>query len=151
MAMSIKDVMPDKYGYVVLAVAGGSLVNIYHIIQVAKARKQYGVMAPAVSSEEHPAFNYVMRAHGNYMEVYPFWAATTIFGGLHYPRATAGAAAVFLIGRLIYANDYAKDPKKRGRGFMISSLGSLVSLGATVAFGMDLVGGCGRLQALWKR
>jgi len=40
---SLAQVLPERYGYVVLAVAGGSLVNIYHIVQVAKARKQYSV------------------------------------------------------------------------------------------------------------
>ena len=45
---TIQDVMPTNYGYVVLAVAGGSLVNIYHIVQVAKARKQYGVMVSII-------------------------------------------------------------------------------------------------------
>ena len=45
---TIQDVMPTNYGYVVLAVAGGSLVNIYHIVQVAKARNQYGVMVSII-------------------------------------------------------------------------------------------------------
>ena len=48
---TIQDVMPTNYGYVVLAVAGGSLVNIYHIVQVAKARKQYGVMVSIIHKE----------------------------------------------------------------------------------------------------
>lgn len=61
MAMSIKDVMPDKYGYVVLAVAGGSLVNIYHIIQVAKARKQYGVMVRLSPTKKFSLFNHLRR------------------------------------------------------------------------------------------
>ena len=48
---TIQDEMPTNYGYVVLAVAGGSLVNIYLIVQVAKARKQYGVMVSIIDKE----------------------------------------------------------------------------------------------------
>ena len=51
MMATIQDVMPTNYGYVVLAVAGGSLVNIYHIVQVAKARKQYGVMVSVIEND----------------------------------------------------------------------------------------------------
>ena len=41
--VQLTDVLPKNYGYVALAVAGGSLVNVYHISMVAKARKEFGV------------------------------------------------------------------------------------------------------------
>lgn len=150
MAVALKDVLPANYGSVILAVAGGSIVNIYHITQVAAARKKFGVKAPAITSEDHPEFNQVMRAHANYLENYPFFAVTTLLGGLQYPRVCAGAGFVFLFGRLIYARAYAQDPKKRGPGFMISSLAQLVTLGATIGYGYRFARASGCSMRFWK-
>lgn len=43
MSLTIKEVMPENYGYVVLVVAGGSLVNFWHFKQLHAARTQYDV------------------------------------------------------------------------------------------------------------
>ena len=39
-----------------------------------------------------------------------------------HPGYMALVGAVYLVGRIVYAQGYVKDPGKRGRGFMISFL-----------------------------
>lgn len=39
----LSEILPKSYGYVVLAVAGGSMVNVGHFFAVARARKEFRV------------------------------------------------------------------------------------------------------------
>lgn len=39
----LSEILPKDYGYVVLAVAGGTLVNADHFRAVAKARKEFRI------------------------------------------------------------------------------------------------------------
>ncbi|XP_067937645.1 glutathione S-transferase 3, mitochondrial-like [Watersipora subatra] len=139
-AKLLREILPQDYGYVVLAVAGGSLMNLRHIFLVVKAREKYGIKAPQTYSEEHPEFNRTMRAHLNYLENYPFFTVTMLLGGLEFPRVCAGAGVAWLISRKIFCDAYIKNAEsgKRQRGFGPAALAHMVMLGCTVIFGLRL-------------
>ncbi|XP_067937540.1 glutathione S-transferase 3, mitochondrial-like isoform X2 [Watersipora subatra] len=134
--LKIQDLLPKDYGYVVLAVVGGTWLNVRHVFRVVKARKDYGIQAPIMYSDENPVFNRIMRAHMNYLEHYPFYAVTMLLGGLEFPRVCATAGVAWLIARAVYADIYVKDPPKRFKGFVPSVLAQMVMVGCTVIFGL---------------
>ncbi|PAA70165.1 hypothetical protein BOX15_Mlig020109g3 [Macrostomum lignano] len=109
--------LPRHYGWVVLAGSGGFFVNYYLAGRVMQARKKFGVEYPDMYSKDSKEFNCVQRSHQNYLESMPFFYFMLVFGGLQAPRCSAACAAIYLAGRVVYAQGYSTgDPKKRMRG-----------------------------------
>jgi glutathione S-transferase len=76
-------------------------------------------------------FNCAQRAHQNTLEIFPVYSTLLLIGGLKYPEISSGAGLVFLLGRYVYASNYATgDPAKRTRGGFYA-LGLLTLLGTT--------------------
>jgi len=109
-------------------------------VLVGRARGRYGVDAPAVSG--HPVFERYYRVHQNTLEsLMLFLPALLVFAT--YASAPIGAVigAVYLVGRQLYLRAYVNDPARRGLGFMLTALPSLVLLiGGGVAAVMVLAG-----------
>lgn len=105
-----------------------SAVSLLAILQfsvlgllVGRARGKYGVAAPAVTGDEH--FERWFRVHYNTLErLVVFLPALWLFGYYVGQYYAAGLGCIYLIGRLLYASAYVKDPAKRGLGMIISEL-----------------------------
>lgn len=94
---------------------------------VGRARVKYQVPAPAMSG--HEIFERYARVHYNTMEqLVSFVPGMLLFG--YYIDATAAAllGLVFIAGRFLYLRAYISDPAKRGPGFGLSVLPTMVLL-----------------------
>ena len=105
---------------------------------VATARGKYGVKAPAVTGNE--TFERYFRVHVNTLEqlivfLPSMWICTRYFD----PTWIAALGLLFVIGRIVYAVSYIRDPRSRSLGFLLTSLPSLVYMLAI------LYGAIGRL------
>ncbi|KAL5017136.1 hypothetical protein ScPMuIL_006725 [Solemya velum] len=131
--------LPQNYGYVILTGLGSTFVNMWLAINVGRARKQYEVAYPEMYST-NKTFNCIQRAHQNYLEGYPQFLFLLLVGGLQYPKTTAGAGLLYLLGRIAYAKGYyTGDPEKRRWGAFMH-IADLVLLGNAISFGCHLVG-----------
>lgn len=82
-------------------------------------RGRHKVMAPSMDGP--PAFQRALRIQMNTLEtLVPFIPTCLLFGLVIDPVWAAGLGLVWVIGRMIYAVSYSKDPAKRGLGFIIA-------------------------------
>ncbi|KFM81199.1 Microsomal glutathione S-transferase 3, partial [Stegodyphus mimosarum] len=132
--------LPREYGYVILVGASSVFVAMWHGIKVSQARKKFGIKYPIMYSDSNNVFNCIQRAHGNFLENYPQFLFLLVTGGLSYPKLSAGAGIVYLLGRIVYALGYSTgDPQKRMRG-MFMHLGLLTLLYTSGHFAVNLLG-----------
>ncbi len=86
---------------------------------VGMARGKYDVKAPATTGNE--LFERQYRIHHNTLEqLIVFIPGLWAFG--HFVDALwgAGIGVVYLIGRIVYATSYNRDPATRGNGMLLS-------------------------------
>jgi glutathione S-transferase len=103
----------------------------YMGLRVGLSRAKYNVPAPATSGD--PNFERLFRVHMNTLEAMPiFLPLLWLFAVYHSDAIAAGLGLVWVVGRVIYMNDYIKDAAKRGRGFQIQLLAILVLLIGTI-------------------
>ncbi len=107
--------------------------------RVGKARGTYGIKAPAISG--HPDFERVFRIHMNTLEWMPIFLPALWLFAIYVSDAVAAAlGVVWIIGRIIYMNGYARAADKRRPGFAIQASAAIVLwLGATGAIVWRLV------------
>ncbi len=90
-------------------------------VQVGSARGKYGIHAPATTG--HEMFERQYRVHYNTLEqLIIFLPGLWLFGFYIGYTWAAGIGAVYLVGRVLYAMSYVKDPASRGRGMLLSVL-----------------------------
>lgn len=88
---------------------------------VGRARTKYKVRAPATTGD--PAFERAYRVQMNELEnLVAFLPAMWIFAWFGNPRLAAIAAAVYLVGRIVYAVGYWRDARRRHYGYTISTM-----------------------------
>jgi len=106
---------------------------------VGKARMTYKVNAPAVHGD--PVFERYYRVHMNTLEsLVLFLPSLFLFAYFVNENIAALLGVVFIIGRLLYARAYIKNPESRGVGYLLTFLPSVIlALGALVAAGMSLL------------
>ena len=99
---------------------------------VARARRKYGVPAPAITG--NPDFERVFRVQMNTLEWMPiFLPLLWLFA---YYVGDTGAAAlglVWIAGRIVYMIGYAKAAESRGPGFGIQTIVCIILLVGAVA------------------
>ena len=96
-------------------------------INVGRARHKSGIEAPATTGD--PTLERAFRVHYNTLEWLPiFLGALWIFAIYWNDRVAAALGAVWIIARIVYARSYMADPAKRGPGFGIQALMTLVLL-----------------------
>ena len=88
---------------------------------VGRCRIKFGIQAPATSG--HPQFEIAYRIQMNTLEntvafLPVLWVCAFYLSSL-WATALGGA---WLLGRVWYALAYARDPKTRGNGFLVSML-----------------------------
>ena len=90
-------------------------------IGVARARKAFGVKAPAMSG--HPDFERIFRVQMNTLEWMPIFLPSLWLFAIYVSDAIAAAIGlVWIIGRIVYFVGYTKAAEKRGPGFGIQAL-----------------------------
>jgi glutathione S-transferase len=136
--------VPDKYGYVLLASAVGSLVTHFYLSNaVMKARADFGVEYPnlyATPSVHKKAddFNRVQRGHQSFCENLPLFLVFSLVGGLKHPVTAAVAGVVHSVGSILYMKGYADttlDVKtaRYKKGGVLRHLGLFSALGTTIS------------------
>jgi glutathione S-transferase len=115
------------------------LVYFVLTINVGRARAKYKVPVPQMSGE--PNFERVLRVQQNTLEQMVFFLpALWLFSFYVNPLWGAGIGAVWVLGRIAYAWGYYQAAEKRGVGFAISSISSIVLLlGAIAGITLSLV------------
>ena len=103
------------------------ILYLVTIINVGRSRAKYNVPAPQISGNDD--FERILRVQQNTLEQLPlFLPALWLFSLLVSPIWGTGLAAVWLIGRTVYMWGYYQAAEKRGPGFGISFLTTLVLL-----------------------
>ncbi len=111
--------------YVDIVTALAVLQFIVFGFRVGGARGRYGVKAPAVTGNE--TFERYFRVQQNTLEqLIVFLPGLYLFSHYFSPLVAAALGLVYLIGREVYAFSYAKDPAKRGLGYGLSFLPTLI-------------------------
>lgn len=101
--------------------------------RVGMARQKYAVPAPAPTG--HEMFDRYNRVQLNTLEQLAlFLPALWLCGTLVSAYGAAGAGAVYIVGRFIYATSYVRDPKSRSLGFALSMFPSLAMLIAVLVW-----------------
>ena len=108
-------------------------------LQVGMARGRYGVEAPATTG--HPEFERYFRVHMNTLEQLLMMVPSAfLFAYFVGDKWAAGAVAVFIVGRVVYARSYVANPASRGAGFGMTVLPTLIMLiGSIIAIVMALL------------
>jgi glutathione S-transferase len=95
--------------------------------KVGGARGRYGVKAPAITGNE--IFERYFRVQQNTLELLvAFIPGLYLFSHYFNPLFAVGLGAIYLAGREVYAVSYVKDPAKRGAGFAMSFLPTVLLL-----------------------
>jgi len=110
-------------------------------ILVGRARGVYGVKAPATTG--HEQFERWFRVHYNTLEkLIVFLPALWLFGYYVGQYYAAGLGLIYLVGRLLYALSYTRDPASRTLGTLVSELPILIMIiGGIIAISLDLAAG----------
>jgi glutathione S-transferase len=107
--------------WVWLVVLGVCVHIIYLSMMVGKARATYNIEAPATTGDL--MFDRHYRAHLNSIEqsviFFPLLAVCAFTGSTVIASILGG---IYLIGRIVYAAGYVKEPGKRGTGMIIGFL-----------------------------
>ena len=95
--------------------------------RVGMARGKFGVSAPATTGNEELERHY--RVHYNTLEqLVLFIPSLWAFGYYVGQFWAAGLGVIYLVGRVIYALAYVKDPASRGPGMLLSVIPCYVML-----------------------
>lgn len=122
----------EQFPLTALATLSALFVYFYCMIQVGRARYKHGVQPPSVDGPEE--FLRVNRVHQNMEEqLIMFLPALWLFAIAWEDLWAAILGALFVIGRILYAQGYYKAAKKRSRGFGLSSLATIVLLLGSLA------------------
>ena len=104
---------------------------IYFGILVGQARGKYSIKAPAMTGNEH--FERAVRVQMNTLEQLVCFVPALLMAAVYWPQAyVAALGVVYLVGRAIYQRAYAADPAKRGLGFGLTILPTLLLILAGV-------------------
>jgi hypothetical protein len=96
-------------------------------IMVGRARGLYGVKAPATTG--HEQFERWFRVHYNTLEkLIVFLPSLWLFGYYVGQYYAAGLGGIYLVGRLLYAVTYTRDPATRGLGTLLSDMPMVIML-----------------------
>jgi uncharacterized membrane protein YecN with MAPEG domain len=92
---------------------------------VGRARGRYGIRAPATSGNEH--FERVYRVQMNTLENAVIFLPALWLAAWYWKPTWAGVCgAVWLVGRIWYAQAYKRDARRRSGGYGLSMIGFAV-------------------------
>lgn len=92
---------------------------LYFGAKVGQARNRYHVKAPAVTGDEH--FERAYRVQMNTLEQLVVFLPALFIAGSHLPGVWVSLLGIlYLVGRMVYARAYARDPASRAPGFLMT-------------------------------
>lgn len=107
------------------------LVYLWTVTRVGRARARHAVPAPATDGPED--FLRAFRVQQNTLEQLVLFLPALWLAFLSYNAVwPALVGLVWPLGRVIYARAYLAEPKRRGPGFLLTILPSLVLLAAAL-------------------
>lgn len=124
--------MQHPHSWVAIVTCLSLLVVIWMMLRVGGARGRTGISAPAMTG--HPDLERHVRVHLNTLESLPIylaslWLFTLLYPGFPFTDMTAtGLGLLWIVGRVMYALGYVKDPGARSTGFLIQGLAIIVLL-----------------------
>lgn len=99
-------------------------VYLWTFVMAGRARGKYSVKAPAITGPE--PFERAVRVQTNTLEqIVPFLPALWICAAF-FPMPAAIIGAAWVVGRIIYGFAYYADPAKRGPGFTIAIIATIL-------------------------
>ena len=111
--------------YVDIVTALAVLQFLVFGFRVGTARGRYGVKAPATTGNE--TFERYFRVQQNTLEqLIVFLPGLYLFSHYFKPQVAAVLGAMYLIGREVYAVTYVKEPSKRGLGYGLTFLPTVI-------------------------
>ena len=115
------------------------LVLMVLALNVGRLRAKYGIKPPQMSGNLD--FERALRVQQNTSEqIIIFLPALWIFAQFIQPTAAAIIGAIWIVGRILYAWGYYQAAEKRGPGFGISFLATVILLlGSLGGIGMQLL------------
>lgn len=122
----------QSHAYVAIVTLLALLVYFWMGIGVAGARRKCGIAAPTMTGD--PLLERAVRVQANTLEWLPIFLPSLWLCHLFWtPQDPAGVivtaiGAVWIVGRILYALGYVKDPGKRELGFLIQTLAAAVLL-----------------------
>jgi uncharacterized membrane protein YecN with MAPEG domain len=112
-------------------------------INVGRVHMKTGILAPTMTGD--PLLERAVRVQANTLEWLPIFLGAMWLFALYWNDVVAAAlGGVWIIGRILYARGYMAEPLKRGPGFLIQALATLVLLlGALgrVIYALTVMGG----------
>jgi uncharacterized membrane protein YecN with MAPEG domain len=113
--------------YVNIVTALAVLQYLVFGFKVGSARGRFGVKAPAISGNEN--FERCFRVQQNTLEqLVAFLPSLYLFSRYFSPFVAAALGVFYLVGRELYAAAYVRDPLKRGPGFLMTFLPTVILL-----------------------
>mmetsp|Transcript_37875 Transcript_37875/g.60828 ORF Transcript_37875/g.60828 Transcript_37875/m.60828 type:complete len:132 (+) Transcript_37875:17-412(+) len=108
--MAVQLTLSADFGFVMLAIFSTFLTNMFLVFSVIKARKDFGVVYPALYAppghKHEDKFNCIQRAHQNYLETWSQVIILTLINGFFNPKLSAVFCFIFAVGRCIYGVGY---------------------------------------------
>ena len=130
---------PVRYSALItlLAIA----VYFYSLMLVGRARSTYGIKAPATTGNLD--FERVFRGQMNTLEWLPIFLPALWLFALSVSDALAAVLGiVWIVGRVLYIRTYAAAADRRGPGFRVQAIASIVLwIGALIRIAMLLIAG----------
>jgi glutathione S-transferase len=118
--------------YTALITVLAVLVYFSSGVLVARARRKYGVSLPAISG--HVDFERVFRAQMNTLEAMPVFLPLLWLSAVYVGDGFAAAVGlVWVAGRILYIWGYIAALEKRGPGFLVANIATVVLLIGAVA------------------
>ncbi|NIB44964.1 MAPEG family protein [Pseudomaricurvus alkylphenolicus] len=116
---------------IILLIIIGLLQYILFMMKVGGARGKLNVPAPAVTGNEQ--FERLYRIQMNTMEqLILFIPGMYLFATYTHILTAQILGVLYIIGRFLYARSYAKDPKSRTVGALMSILPNFVLIGGAL-------------------
>jgi glutathione S-transferase len=133
--------MQAMMNWVMLVTVLAVLVLFVVTINVGRARAKSGIKPPAMTGD--PDFERAVRVQQNTLEqIVLFLPMLWVFATVLNPLYAAVLGAVWVVGRILYAWGYYQAAEKRGLGFAIAGLASMVLMvGSLVGVVMQFVKG----------
>ena len=117
----------QPHSLVALVTVFALLTYLWMGFLVGGARRKSGIQAPAMTGD--PLLERAIRAHYNTLEWLPvFLVSLWLFAIYWNDLVAAGAGAVWIVGRILYARGYMVDASKRELGFMVQTFATAVLL-----------------------
>jgi len=105
------------------------LLFLWMGLRVGSARSRLAVPAPATTG--HPEFERHFRVQANTLEglvvfLPALWLFAIFVGGPYGDLIASGLGLIWIAGRVMYMLSYVKDPDKRGPGFGVQALATMI-------------------------